>query len=187
MQTFQNKLHLASILGYHLDANQVWRLPAKLPSPPLDIVLIRFLRFLSIILTILSDMEGCSPCLLSFLFLHKEWIVFCKTYLSRNRFVLSKSFSASSFIISTSFVVNLCCSCPPTSASQMLLHLYAFVTWLVVKNRVATGDRMMKWKHNVNTSCVFCNDPVETRDHLFFECLHFYFTFTYFLIRYREQ
>lgn len=47
---------------------------------------------------------------------------------------------------------------------------YAFLTWLVVKNRVATGDRMIKWNQNVDASCIFCKHPLETRDHLFFEC-----------------
>jgi len=47
---------------------------------------------------------------------------------------------------------------------------YAFVTWLVVKNRVATGERMEKWNQNVNTRCVLCSHQMETRDHLFFLC-----------------
>ncbi|KAG7593824.1 Zinc finger CCHC-type [Arabidopsis thaliana x Arabidopsis arenosa] len=47
---------------------------------------------------------------------------------------------------------------------------YAFITWLVVKNRVATGDMMLSWKQNAISSCVFCNEPIETRDHLFFNC-----------------
>jgi len=47
---------------------------------------------------------------------------------------------------------------------------YAFVNWLVVKNRIATGERMLKWGKNVDTSCVLCNFPLETREHLFFQC-----------------
>ncbi|KAL9830794.1 putative reverse transcriptase zinc-binding domain-containing protein [Arabidopsis thaliana] len=47
---------------------------------------------------------------------------------------------------------------------------YAFLTWLVVKNIVATGERMVKWKQNMDTSCIFCQEPMETRDHLFFLC-----------------
>ena len=29
---------------------------------------------------------------------------------------------------------------------------------------------MIKWKQSANPSCILCNDPMETRDHLFFEC-----------------
>lgn len=29
---------------------------------------------------------------------------------------------------------------------------------------------MIKWNQNANSNCVFCNDPMETRDHLFFMC-----------------
>ncbi|KAG7587392.1 Reverse transcriptase domain [Arabidopsis thaliana x Arabidopsis arenosa] len=47
---------------------------------------------------------------------------------------------------------------------------YAFVTWLVVKNKVATGERMVRWKQNADTSCIFCQEPMETREHLFFLC-----------------
>jgi len=44
---------------------------------------------------------------------------------------------------------------------------YAFITWLVVKNRIATGERMANWQLNADTSCVFCKHPMETREHLF--------------------
>ncbi|KAG7589617.1 Reverse transcriptase zinc-binding domain, partial [Arabidopsis suecica] len=47
---------------------------------------------------------------------------------------------------------------------------YAFITWLVLKNRISTGERMLKWNGTVNSSCVFCDEPVETREHLFFCC-----------------
>ncbi|KAL9281954.1 putative reverse transcriptase zinc-binding domain-containing protein [Arabidopsis thaliana] len=46
---------------------------------------------------------------------------------------------------------------------------YTFISW-VMKNRVATGERMVNWKLNVDTSCVFCKHPLETREHLFFQC-----------------
>lgn len=29
---------------------------------------------------------------------------------------------------------------------------------------------MISWTAGVNASCVFCRDPMETRDHLFFSC-----------------
>lgn len=37
---------------------------------------------------------------------------------------------------------------------------------------MATGDRMKSWKGAVNVSCVLCNEPLETREHLFFECMY---------------
>lgn len=37
---------------------------------------------------------------------------------------------------------------------------------------MATGDRMKSWKGAVNVSCVLCNEPLETREHLFFECVY---------------
>ncbi|XP_020872075.1 uncharacterized protein LOC110226010 [Arabidopsis lyrata subsp. lyrata] len=47
---------------------------------------------------------------------------------------------------------------------------YAFITWLAMHNRLATGDRMMKWNQQPNTACVLCQAPMETRNHLFFHC-----------------
>ncbi|KAG7631566.1 Oxoglutarate/iron-dependent dioxygenase [Arabidopsis suecica] len=49
---------------------------------------------------------------------------------------------------------------------------YSFITWLVSKNRMATGDRMVLWNQHVNTSCSLCDEPMETRDHLFFVCTY---------------
>ncbi|XP_024010326.1 uncharacterized protein LOC112085350 [Eutrema salsugineum] len=49
---------------------------------------------------------------------------------------------------------------------------FSFVTWLAAKNRLSTGDRMIKWNSNVNPKCVLCGDFIETRDHLFFECTY---------------
>ncbi|CAH8262004.1 unnamed protein product [Arabidopsis lyrata] len=45
---------------------------------------------------------------------------------------------------------------------------YAFITWLAMHNRLATGDRMMKWNQTPNTACVLCQAPMETTNHLFF-------------------
>lgn len=47
---------------------------------------------------------------------------------------------------------------------------YSFIVWLATLNRLATGERMISWTAGVNASCVFCRDPLETRDHLFFSC-----------------
>ncbi|WZZ08686.1 hypothetical protein YC2023_094607 [Brassica napus] len=42
--------------------------------------------------------------------------------------------------------------------------------WLATLNRLSTGDMIMKWNSQLPSSCVFCNDSLETRDHLFFQC-----------------
>lgn len=47
---------------------------------------------------------------------------------------------------------------------------YSFIVWLAVHNRLSTGDRMANWNGGASSSCVFCDHPTETRDHLFFSC-----------------
>ncbi|XP_018448402.2 uncharacterized protein LOC108819882 [Raphanus sativus] len=47
---------------------------------------------------------------------------------------------------------------------------YAFLTWLAIHNRLSTGDKMLSWGGNVNAACSLCDAPIETRNHLFFEC-----------------
>nr|BAE98403.1 putative non-LTR reverse transcriptase [Arabidopsis thaliana] len=47
---------------------------------------------------------------------------------------------------------------------------YSFVTWLAFHNRLATGDRLYKWNSEARATCVFCDEELETRDHLFFSC-----------------
>ena len=49
---------------------------------------------------------------------------------------------------------------------------YAFLHWVAIHNRLSTGDRMLAWNASVNPSCILCHDPLETRDHLFFECAY---------------
>lgn len=49
---------------------------------------------------------------------------------------------------------------------------YAFLTWIAVLNRLATGERMMRWGGNANVACSLCDDPLETRSHLYFECVY---------------
>lgn len=53
---------------------------------------------------------------------------------------------------------------------QHLTPKFSFCTWLAAQNRLSTGDRMLSWSGAVNASCVFCQDPLETRNHLFFAC-----------------
>lgn len=47
---------------------------------------------------------------------------------------------------------------------------YAFMSWLSVKNRMSTLDRVARWSQGIDTTCVLCKNAPETRDHLFFGC-----------------
>ncbi|AAF81336.1 Strong similarity to a putative non-LTR retroelement reverse transcriptase At2g23880 gi/3738337 from Arabidopsis thaliana BAC F27L4 gb/AC005170 [Arabidopsis thaliana] len=47
---------------------------------------------------------------------------------------------------------------------------FSFCAWLAVRNRLSMVDRMMTWNNGTPTTCVFCSSPMETRDHLFFQC-----------------
>ena len=49
---------------------------------------------------------------------------------------------------------------------------FTFITWLAVKNRLSTGDRMRQW--GMVHSCELCGERDETRDHLFFACPYSY-------------
>uniref|UniRef100_A0A1J3GTC8 Reverse transcriptase zinc-binding domain-containing protein n=1 Tax=Noccaea caerulescens TaxID=107243 RepID=A0A1J3GTC8_NOCCA len=49
---------------------------------------------------------------------------------------------------------------------------FSFCAWLATHNRLSTGDRMLSWNMGVNTSCVLCHHPLETRSHLFFDCVY---------------
>lgn len=53
---------------------------------------------------------------------------------------------------------------------------FAFIAWLAVRDKLATGARMANW--GVTQGCLFCDEPNETRDHLFFACPY---TFTVWL------
>lgn len=47
---------------------------------------------------------------------------------------------------------------------------FSFCAWLAVKNRLSTGDRLIQWNRGLQSTCVLCNNNLETRDHLFFSC-----------------
>lgn len=47
---------------------------------------------------------------------------------------------------------------------------FSFILWTALRGRLSTGDRMRHWDGNINVSCVLCNEPLETLEHLFFEC-----------------
>ncbi|KAG7543450.1 Reverse transcriptase zinc-binding domain [Arabidopsis thaliana x Arabidopsis arenosa] len=45
---------------------------------------------------------------------------------------------------------------------------YSFITWLAVKDRLSTGQRMRRWGQI--QFCPLCGERDETRDHIFFAC-----------------
>lgn len=47
---------------------------------------------------------------------------------------------------------------------------FAFITWIAVRNRLATGDRIFRWNPQAVAVCWLCKEELETRDHLFFDC-----------------
>ncbi|CDY67836.1 BnaUnng02580D [Brassica napus] len=53
---------------------------------------------------------------------------------------------------------------------------YGFIPWLAIRGRLATGHRTRQWGQM--QCCVYCGEPDETRDHLFFACPY---TFTLWL------
>lgn len=53
---------------------------------------------------------------------------------------------------------------------------FSYITWLAVKDRLATDSRMRTWGQI--QGCVFYGEPEESRDHLYFACPY---TFTLWL------
>ena len=47
---------------------------------------------------------------------------------------------------------------------------FSFVLWMAMNKRLSTGEEMSNWGGSVDTTCVFCRDPMETLAHLFFDC-----------------
>lgn len=47
---------------------------------------------------------------------------------------------------------------------------FAFHIWLVLKQRLLTRDRMLRFGMNVNSGCLLCNAVLETHEHLFCDC-----------------
>ncbi|XP_019241332.1 PREDICTED: uncharacterized protein LOC109221313 [Nicotiana attenuata] len=45
-----------------------------------------------------------------------------------------------------------------------------FTMWLQLQGRLATTDRLVKWGLAVDTTCILCQNQLETKDHLFAEC-----------------
>ena len=47
---------------------------------------------------------------------------------------------------------------------------FSFLIWVAIHNRLAIGDRILRWNPQAMTTCWLCKAAFETRDHLFFEC-----------------
>lgn len=49
---------------------------------------------------------------------------------------------------------------------------HAFISWLAVRNRLHTRDRLLRWGLPVPSSCLLCNAFDESLQHLFFDCVY---------------
>ncbi|XP_022547724.2 uncharacterized protein LOC111200709 [Brassica napus] len=47
---------------------------------------------------------------------------------------------------------------------------YSFMVWVAMRDRLSTGSIMVQWTVNIDTSCILCQDLMETVDHIFFDC-----------------
>lgn len=47
---------------------------------------------------------------------------------------------------------------------------HSFLTWLFVKDRCPTRDRIINWGLQTQPNCLLCNAPAESRNHIYFEC-----------------
>jgi hypothetical protein len=52
----------------------------------------------------------------------------------------------------------------------LVIPKHSFLSWLVIKNALVTGERMLHWGFIGDTDCVFCRNGVEDRNHIFFQC-----------------
>lgn len=47
---------------------------------------------------------------------------------------------------------------------------FGFMAWLSTMDRMSTLDRVARWNHRIDTTCVLCKNAPESRDHFLFEC-----------------
>ena len=48
---------------------------------------------------------------------------------------------------------------------------HRFITWLTMRSRLYTRDRLLNFNLVQDATCVLCSNDIETHDHLFFQCL----------------
>ncbi|XP_031372532.1 uncharacterized protein LOC116187748 [Punica granatum] len=51
-----------------------------------------------------------------------------------------------------------------------LIPRHCFISWLAIRGRLSTLDRISRWKKDISSSCVLCGTEEEKRDHIFFSC-----------------
>lgn len=47
---------------------------------------------------------------------------------------------------------------------------WAFISWLLMHNRLKTREALQSRNFNINGGCLFCNHPFENASHVFFKC-----------------
>jgi hypothetical protein len=47
---------------------------------------------------------------------------------------------------------------------------HAFISWLVARNALSTGENLLKWGYVANVLCLFCRGSIEGGSHMFFHC-----------------
>ena len=47
---------------------------------------------------------------------------------------------------------------------------HAFISWVNMRHRLRTRDKLISWGLSVPSFCLLCNAQDETRQHLFFDC-----------------
>ena len=50
---------------------------------------------------------------------------------------------------------------------------HAFITWLALRDRLSTNERIVSWGISCDILCVLCRTSIENGDHIFFECPFF--------------
>jgi len=48
---------------------------------------------------------------------------------------------------------------------------HAFISWVNIRHRLPTRDKLLSWGLHVPSLCLLCNAFDETRQHLFFDCV----------------
>lgn len=54
--------------------------------------------------------------------------------------------------------------------NSLAIPKFSFTSWLAIKNRFLTKERMARYGMNTDLSCVVCANNVETNDHMFCTC-----------------
>jgi hypothetical protein len=58
-----------------------------------------------------------------------------------------------------------------------------FILWLVMQGRLLIGNQLIKMGYKGNVQCVYCQNQIESKEHLFFECSFSYRIWKFFMSR----